>query len=174
MTPRIRPFGLTIALAASALTSAYAHEAHQDPSLRAAAPHRPEIVSPVAVPLDPATLGTLPRQAVTTRVHEATLHCEGVPLVLLLRAAGAIPEGRLGSPHLARYVLAEGRDGYRVLFSLAELDPETGGRAAFVVDRCDGGSLDEAAGPLRLLVPGDVRAARSVRQLDSVTVVVAP
>lgn len=153
---------------------ALAHDHAQDPDLRASSPAPTEIASPVTVPLDAATLGALERQPVEARVHEATLHCEGVPLVALLRASGAIPEGRLGSPHLARYVLASARDGYRVLFSLAELDPGTGDRAAFVVDRCDGQALDDEAGPLRLLVPGDVRAARSVRQLDALTVVVAP
>jgi len=161
-------------LAVLALLPAAAHDHAQDPALRASQPEPPGIASPVPVSLDDATLAALPRESVSARVHEATLHCEGVPLVALLRASGAIPEGRLGSPHLARYVLADARDGYRVLFSLAELDPGTGNRAAYVVDRCDGKALGDDTGPLRLLVPDDVRPARGVRQLDAITVVVAP
>lgn len=167
------PLAIVVLLALSPWPAA-AHDHAQDPELRASEPAPPEIASPMTVPLDPATLDALPRQPVEARVHEATLRCEGVPLVALLRATGAIPEGRLGSAHLARYVLAGARDGYRVLFSLAELDPGTGNRAAFVVDRCDGKPLDQDTGPLRLLVPGDVRPARGVRQLDAITVVVAP
>lgn len=170
--------GLTLAtvlvLASPILAQDHPHEHAQDPSLRASPPAAPEIASPVTVPLDATTLAAPPRQPVSARVHATTLQCEGVALVDLLRASGAIPEGRLGSAHLARYVLAGARDGYRVVFSLAELDPGTGNRGVFVVDRCDGRALSTDDGPLRLLVPGDVRAARSVRQLDSLNVVVAP
>lgn len=145
-----------------------------DPHLRAAPPRPPAVPSPVAVPLDEATLARLPRGAVSARVHETMLHCEGVPLIALLHASGAVPDGPLRGPHLSRYVQVDARDGYRVLFSLAELDPGTGNRAVWIVDRCDGAPLDAETGPLRLLAPDDVRAARSVRQLEAITVVVAP
>ncbi|MCD9033662.1 hypothetical protein LDO32_18280 [Luteimonas sp. Y-2-2-4F] len=161
--------------AAAAPSPAAAGPPHRhDPRLRASSPRPPAVPSPVAVPLDEATLARLPRSAVSARVHETTLHCEGVPLIALLRASGAVPEGPLRGPHLSRYVLVGARDGYRVVFSLAELDPGTGDRAAWIVDRCGGAPLDAETGPLRLLVPGDVRAARSVRQLEAITVVVAP
>lgn len=166
------PCALLILLASSL---ASAHDGHaQDPNLRASRPEAPAIPSPITVPLDAATLAGLPRQAVEARVHQTELRCEGVPLIALLRASGAIPDGALRSAQLARYVRVDARDGYRVLFSLAELDPGTGNRAAFVVDRCDGAALGDDDGPLRLLVPDDVRAARSVRQLDAINVVVAP
>ena len=97
-----------------------------------------------------------------------------VALAALLRASGAIPEGALRSAQLSRYVLVDARDGYRVLFSLAELDPGTGRRGAWLVDRCNGAALDDKDGPLRLLVPGAKRAARSVRQLQSIDVIDAP
>lgn len=155
-----------------ALASAQA--AAQDPHLRASSPEAPAIPSPVAVPLDPAALAALPREAVSARVHETELACEGVSLFALLRASGAIPEGALRSAQLSRYVLVDARDGYRVLFSLAELDPGTGKRGAWLVDRCNGAALDDKDGPLRLLVPEDARAARSVRQVESINVVVAP
>ena len=155
-----------------ALASAQA--AAQDPHLRASPPEAPAIASPVAVPLDPAALAALPREAVSARVHETTLACVGVPLFALLRASGAVPEGALRSAQLSRYVLVDARDGYRVLFSLAELDPGTGKRGAWLVDRCNGAALGDKDGPLRLLVPDDARAARSVRQVESVNVVVAP
>ena len=175
LPPLLRLPALLIAcLALPASPSASAHDHAQDVGLRASEPQAPDIPSPVAVPLEAAQRSTLPRHAVEARIHDTTLQCEGVALVDLLRSSGAIPDGRVGSPHLSRYVLAEGRDGYRVLFSLAELDPGTGNRDVFVVDACGGRPLNDADGPVRLLVPGDVRAARSVRQLHAVTVVVAP
>jgi len=145
-----------------------------DPGLRASQPDAGAIASPVVVPLDAATLAALPREPVTQHMPKGPIHCEGVPLVALLRAGGAMPPGRLPPAHLSRYVVADARNGGRVLFSLAELDPETGGREVFVVDRCDGKPLPAEDGPLRLLVPGDARPARALRQLEALTVVVAP
>ncbi|MCA0393320.1 MAG: molybdopterin-binding protein [Proteobacteria bacterium] len=165
---------LRTASAACLLLALALPAAAQDPHLRASEPAPAPIASPVAVPLDAATLAALPRQPVTARVHDAELACEGIPLMALLRASGAVPEGALRSAHLGRYVLVDARDGYRVLFSLAELDPGTGNREAWLVDRCAGAALDDKDGPLRLLVPGDTRAARSVRQVEAINVVVAP
>lgn len=146
----------------------------QDSHLRASPPASSPVPSPVAVSLDEAVLASLPRESVQATVHERRLACEGVPLAALLQASGAMPAEPLRGPHLGRYVIAMGRDGYRALFSLAELDPTLGNARIYVVDRCDGAALDEEVGPLRLLVPGERRAARSVRQLDALTVVVAP
>ena len=126
------------------------------------------------IALDAASLAALPRETVDAEVHGHTLHCSGVPLGALLRKAGAVPEKSLHGAALARTVLASAHDGYRVAFSLAELDPALGDTRVFVVDRCDDKPLDAQDGPLRLLVPGDARAARSARQVESISVVVAP
>jgi hypothetical protein len=124
----------------------------------------------VSVPLDAATLSALPRETVDADAHGHALACEGVALVALLHHAGAMPETELRGAQLARVVEADARDGYRVVFSLGELDPATGARRVFVVDRCNGQSLGDDVGPLRLLVPGDARPARWLRQLESITV----
>lgn len=151
-----------------------AAQAEASPHRHAAPPQPPVLPSPVVVPLDAATLSALPREAVTTTVHGEALHCEGVALAALLQAAGAMPAESLRGAQLGRYVQVDARDGYRVVFALAEFDPALGNRAAFLVDRCDGEPLDGQAGPLRLVVPGEARAARSVRQVRAITVIVAP
>lgn len=160
-------------LAAPASTSPLASPAH-DPHLHAAPPRAPVLPSPVVVPLDAATRAALPRETVSAAAHGETLRCEGVALAALMQAAGAMPAEPLRGAQLGRYVQVDGRDGGRVLFALAEFDPTLGNRAAFLVDRCDGKLLDEQVGPLRLVVPGEVRAARSVRQVQAITVIVAP
>ena len=48
---------------------------------------------------------------------------EGVPLAELLKSAGAPIGEKLRGANIASYVLAEAKDGYRVVFALAELDP---------------------------------------------------
>ena len=145
--------------------------AHATAQGRASAPEAP---SPIAVPLDAATLSALPRQAVRASAHGKALDCEGVSLAALLRASGALPAQRLPGAQLDRYVLVDARDGYRVLYALAELDPGTGQREVVLVDRCDGQPLSADDGPLRLIAPGDARPARWVRQVRAITVVAAP
>jgi len=134
----------------------------------------PSAPSPFVVPLDAATLAKLPRETVQASAHGESLDCEGVALDALLRATGVLPADKLPGPQLARYVLVGARDGYRVLYSLAELDPGTGKRRVLLADRCDGAALGQKDGPLRLIAPEDVRPARWVRQVKSITVVTAP
>lgn len=156
---------LGIAFAGAA--AAHDHDAHR----RAAPPTAP---SPVAVPLDAASRAGLTRHAVVAEAHGATLRCDGVALAALLQAHGAMPDAPLRGAHLDRYVQVDARDGYRAVFSLGELDPTLGGRRVFLVDRCDDAPLDDASGPLRLLVPDDARPARGVRQVERITVIAAP
>ena len=130
--------------------------------------------SPLAIPIDTATLTSLPRQAVIATAHGKTLHCEGISLPDLLRAAGALPAEPLRDARLANYVLVTARDGYRAVFSLAELEPTLGNHKAVLVDRCDDKPLDDQDGPLRLIAPEESRPARWVRQIQSITVVTAP
>jgi DMSO/TMAO reductase YedYZ molybdopterin-dependent catalytic subunit len=68
-------------------------------------------------------------------------------------------------------VVAEGSDGYRAIFSLAELDEDFAGEAVLIVDSTDGQELGPDQGPLRLVVPGDKRQGRWVRMLKSITLV---
>ena len=134
----------------------------------------PPPTSPQTIPIDAATLATLPREAVTATTHGKTLQCDGIALPALLRAANALPAEPLRGGQLANYVLVAARDGYRAVFSLAELEPTLGNRRVLLVDRCDGQPLGDDDGPLRLIAPQESRPARWVRQVQSITVVTAP
>jgi hypothetical protein len=61
--------------------------------------------------------------------------------------------------------LAHGADGYRALVALAEVDRSIAAREVYVVTAADGAALPAAMGPYRLVVLGDGRASRWVRQL---------
>jgi DMSO/TMAO reductase YedYZ molybdopterin-dependent catalytic subunit len=99
---------------------------------------------------------------------------EGVPLEELLRRAG-VPQGeKLRGSSMAAYVLAEAEDGYRVVFSLAELDSGILESEVMVADTLDGAPLADKQGPFRLVAPHEKRPARWVRMLKSITVVSAP
>jgi hypothetical protein len=57
------------------------------------------------------------------------------------------------------YVIAEAEDGYRVVFSLAELDSGILESEVLVADTMDGAPLAGKLGPLRLVAPHEKRPA---------------
>jgi hypothetical protein len=70
--------------------------------------------------------------------------------------------------------VVKGRDGYRAVFSIAELDPAFSGKKVILADRRKDAALDANEGPWRLILEADAKPERSVRQVESVTVVAAP
>ncbi len=158
-----------------ALLLCFALPLHAAPIHDGAKSSTPQLpLAPVTIPLDQAALETFPREAVTARAHGKSLRCEGVSLTALLQAAKAMPVEPLRGEHLARYVLVTARDGYRAVYSLAELDPALGNNKVFLVDRCDGKLLTDDDGPLRVIAPDESRPARWLRQVVSIDVIAAP
>jgi DMSO/TMAO reductase YedYZ molybdopterin-dependent catalytic subunit len=96
---------------------------------------------------------------------------EGVLLEEILHRAG-VPQGdQLRGSSMATYVIAEAEDGYRVVFSLAELDSGILESEVIVADTMDGAPLAAPQGPFKLVAPHEKRPARWVRMLKSFTVV---
>jgi DMSO/TMAO reductase YedYZ molybdopterin-dependent catalytic subunit len=99
---------------------------------------------------------------------------EGVPLATLLKQTGMPQGSQIKGAVLATYLMAEGSDGYRVIFSLAEVDSDFQDSGIIVADTMNGAPLSATAGPLKLVVPHDKRPARSVRMLQSIKIVSVP
>jgi DMSO/TMAO reductase YedYZ molybdopterin-dependent catalytic subunit len=116
-------------------------------------------------------LETLPRQTLQVQDHDGReSKFEGVALVELLQRAG-VPLGKdLRGERMATYVVVGASDGYRVVFALPEIDPAFSDRLILLADRRDQQALSPREGPLRLIVPGEKRQARWVRQVTSVTI----
>lgn len=133
-----------------------------------------DVSTPLVLTLD--DLKKMPRKTLTVMNPHAkkTENYEGVLLSDLLERAG-VPHGeQLRGAALATFVIAEAEDGYRVVFSLAELDSGILDSEVIVADKMDGAPLGPNQGPLRLVVPHDKRAARWVRMLRSIRVVRSP
>ena len=96
---------------------------------------------------------------------------EGVRVEDLLRKAGVPLGEQMRGPAMASYVLAEAEDGYRVVFSVAELDSGIVDSEIIVADTMDGAPLGEKVGPFRIVAPHEKRPARWIRMLKSITVV---
>ena len=141
----------------------------------AAAPAELRISGAVSTPLvlTVADLKKMPRKTLSVvNPHDKKQETyEGVLLEELLRRAGAPQGEKLRGPAMATYVVAEADDGYRVVFSLAELDSGILESEVTVADTMDGAPLALKQGPFRLVAPHEKRPARWVRMLKSITVV---
>lgn len=90
----------------------------------------------------------------------------GVPLWTVLQKAGLV-DGTAKGAHLRHGILITGADGYGVLLSIGELDPDFAGDGAILAVRKDRQPLEEG---IRLVVPGDKKGGRSVRHVVGIEV----
>ncbi|HEY0928925.1 MAG TPA: molybdopterin-dependent oxidoreductase [Gemmatimonas sp.] len=121
--------------------------------------------------LKASDLAAMPRASVRTESNGIVTTYEGVWVAEVLKKAGAPLGNALRGAALSTYVVAMASDGYQVVFSLGELDPEMSGGQFLLADRANGESLFGETGAFRLVVPTDKRGARSVRMLSSLQVV---
>src|SRR5215469_15449542 len=145
----------------------------QDASSSAALNIGGSVTTPLA--LSSADLKSMPRQTlkVVNPHSKKTETYQGVSLEYLLQKAG-VPQGeQLRGKAMADYVLATASDGYRVVFSLAELDSGFSDSGVIVADTLNGAPLGPNEGPLKLVAPHDKRPARWIRMLKSLSVLEA-
>ena len=126
---------------------------------------------PRPVQLAKQDLATLPRASLTLNEHGTAATYEGVLLYEALKRAGAPLDAQLRGQALASYVLAQARDGYKVVYTLTELDPAFTDNKILLADTVNGKPLSETQGPFRLVVPHEKKPARSIRMLERLTVV---
>jgi DMSO/TMAO reductase YedYZ molybdopterin-dependent catalytic subunit len=117
-----------------------------------------------------ADLAALPHATVTASIHDKEYTFEGVPLTLLLAKVGTPTGQALRGPEVSKVVLVTAADGYKLALSLVETDPRFRPNRIIVADRMDGQPLNAHDGPFRLVVEGDLDAARLVRNLASIEV----
>lgn len=140
---------------------------------RPASPATLAITGDVATPiaLSMADLKAMPRTRVEQIDHGVKRVHDGVLVSAILERAGVPVGSGLRGEALTTVVVAHATDGYRVAFSLGELDAALVRQDIIVADTTDGAPLAEPQGPLRLVVPKDSRGARSVRMLVRLEVV---
>jgi hypothetical protein len=111
----------------------------------------------------------MPRR--TVQVHnphtKADETYQGVELSVLLARLDAPRGEKLRGKALAMYVVAEGTDKYRAVYSLAEIHPAFHPGTVIVADRESGQPIDRD-GPFKLVSTEDQRPARWVRNLASI------
>jgi molybdopterin-binding protein len=158
-----------LVLALATLPSLSSGQQTADPGLSATLRITGQIGHPLV--LHATDLLTLKRQMVNVSDEKGVrAFYEGVPVAELLSRAGVPLGNQLRGARLKLYVVVAASDGYRVVFALAEFDPDFTNRVILLADRRDGHALSASEGPFRIVVPEEKRHARWVRQVMALDV----
>jgi hypothetical protein len=115
-------------------------------------------------------LSKVPQQTVKATDHGTPATFEGVLLKDVL-AKVDLPLGeKFRSIGASYYLTVEAKDGYKAVFAWAELDSTFTDKSVYVVTSRDGKPLSDKDGPFQLVVPGEKRAARWVRQVTAIRI----
>ncbi len=128
-----------------------------------------EVTKPLT--LQAADLKAMPHIEVTAKDRDGKEHTySGIPLSELLKQAGATLGGELRGENLTKYVVVKAIDGYEIVFALPEIDPDFATRTVILADAVDGAPLAQGVGPYRVVVPGEKKPARWIREVKSIEV----
>lgn len=122
--------------------------------------------SVLAIPQDSAGLARATASLATEHgAHHARF--EGPLLWSVIAHTGAVDASK-PREQVRQTVLVTGSDGYTVILALGEISPDFAGKPVILADHVDGQPL--APEHLRLVVPGERRAGRSVRDVVRISV----
>jgi len=121
--------------------------------------------------LSRAEVEALPRVKVTASEHANAVNFEGASLESLLEKAGIAFGESMKGKRLSNCLLVEAADGYRVVIALPELDPAFTDKQIVLAFLRDGKPLGDKEGPYRIVIPGEKRMARWVRQVTTLKIV---
>jgi hypothetical protein len=121
--------------------------------------------------IGPAEFANLPHASLKVEIHGKMRTFEGVPMLELLRSVGAPWGDTLTGKDLSDVALVTCQDGYKVAYSLGEIDPGTAKGQVLVADRVDGAPLDARSGPFQIVVEGDARPARYARMVTGIELI---
>lgn len=95
---------------------------------------------------------------------------EGTALHEVLKAAGVKLGEAIRGAALANYLMVEAADGYRVVFTLPEVDPAFTDLMFLLANGRDGQPMSKYEGRLRIVVPHEKRHARWVRRVVGISI----
>lgn len=124
------------------------------------------------VKLSKEALAKLPRKTVkVTEGNGKEAEYEGIALDEVLKLA-RVPMGNelRGRAFAQMVVIADASDDGRAVYSLAEVEPSFSDKLIILADKRDGQALNADEGPYRMIVPGDKRHARWLRQVKGLVV----
>jgi hypothetical protein len=154
----VRTYFLAVAVATVLILAGRAPPAHSQGAVIAHAVEQAQTIDRAAVEQLPAVEEQI--SFLTGHGQEQATYTGALLWSVLQRteALDADPRTRL-----RRIITVTGRDGYVAVLALAEIDPEFAGKQVLIAYRRNGEALGD--NELRLIVPGDRRGGRSVRDV---------
>lgn len=125
-------------------------------------------------PVSVADLQAMPRETVSVAFTSGSGDQQhtftGVRLAAVLDKVGLATAPNEKNALLTRYLVVTANDGYQIVLSGGEISPDFGNAPILLAWEQDGKPLAGADGPLRLVVPGDVRGGRYVHGIVGIDV----
>ncbi|WP_342646150.1 molybdopterin-dependent oxidoreductase [Mucilaginibacter sp. CSA2-8R] len=110
---------------------------------------------------------------VMAKAHDEKVHrYSGVTIADLLTKAGIVLGDTAKRKTIVSCLVVTAADNYKAIYALSEVDPLFANRTIIVADRADKKPLPEEDGPFQIIVPGEKKHARWVRQVTALEVVV--
>lgn len=114
---------------------------------------------------------SMPQTTYTSKDRDGKEHqYKGVIVAALLEKAGVTLGSKLRGENLTKYLVVEAADGYEVIYSLPELDPEFSNQVPILAIEKDGQEIPNGEGPFRIIAPNDKRPARWIREVRQIKV----
>src|SRR5690606_6449017 len=119
--------------------------------------------------MDSAAWEKLPRTEIAAKARDGRDRVySGVAVPEVLKILGAPAGQALRGGEMNRVLLITAKDGYQVVFSLAELDASFRKRNIIIAEQADGLPLTEFEGPRMLVCDDELRHSRWIRQIERV------
>jgi len=158
-------FSLLLCLAAPAFGAGPVQVPVDHPSIKLVLDGKPSDT------FDREALAMMPRTSVQAATNDGPSGTwQGVALEDIVRRTCVASGDALSGRAIARLVRVTAANGYQVVFSAAELDPDFGNVEVILADTRDGKPLMQG-GPFRLIVPKDKRTDRWVDHVTMIEVV---
>lgn len=106
------------------------------------------------------------------KAHDEKVHrYTGVALADVLAKAGIGLGDSVKKKIITSYIIVTAADNYKAIYTLPEIDPIFANRTIILANRVDKQPLPEGYAPYQIIVPGEKKHARWMRQVKSIQLV---
>jgi hypothetical protein len=120
-----------------------------------------------------AMFADMKQVVVMAKAHDEKVHrYSGVTIADLLIKAGVMLGDSAKSKTINSYIIVTAADNYKAIYTIPEIDPLFATRSIILSNRADKRPLATEDGPFQIVVPGEKKHVRWVRQVTGIQVVI--